>query len=165
MSAILFNNWRKNVKYFVTFEEITKNDLDAFFEKVNAEKFKAKGLEWATAQLGHFWIELRISGGGPTYSSQPKPKQAFVENSSKVERQLSEENRLVDEDEHIERISENPSQEHPSSRRRIEDHLSGKVLEVDSVSDKESNSGTFYPKISQTPPISFLRKLPTFKIC
>lgn len=46
MVILLFMNWHKNEKYFITFEEITKNDLDTYFEKINREKFKEKGLEW-----------------------------------------------------------------------------------------------------------------------
>lgn len=46
MVILMITNWRKNEKYFITFEEITKNDLDSYFEKINREKFKSKGLEW-----------------------------------------------------------------------------------------------------------------------
>jgi len=67
MICLLFSNWIKDVKYFVTFEEITKSNLDAYFEKINKEKFIAKGLEWRSAQLGHFWIELQIKD--PTSSN------------------------------------------------------------------------------------------------
>jgi hypothetical protein len=46
MVILMITNWHKNEKYFITFEEITKNDLDSYFEKINREKFKSKGLEW-----------------------------------------------------------------------------------------------------------------------
>jgi hypothetical protein len=46
MFILMVTNWHRNEKYFITFEEITKNDLDSYFEKINKEKFKAKGLEW-----------------------------------------------------------------------------------------------------------------------
>lgn len=60
VTTLMITNWYKTVKYFVTFEEITKADLDTYFLKINKEKHFANGLEWSTAQLGHFWIELRI---------------------------------------------------------------------------------------------------------
>jgi hypothetical protein len=46
MVILMVTNWHRNEKYFITFEEITKNDLDSYFEKINKEKFKAKELEW-----------------------------------------------------------------------------------------------------------------------
>lgn len=60
MVTVMIANWIKTQNYFITFEEITKNYLDSYFDKVNREKYSARGLEWATAQLGHFWIELRV---------------------------------------------------------------------------------------------------------
>lgn len=60
MTFSLFWNWCTSVKYFITFEEITKTDLDNYFDKINREKHLENGIEWSTAQLGHFWIEWRI---------------------------------------------------------------------------------------------------------
>ena len=35
--------------------------MNAFFKKTNRDPvYKEPGIEWATAQLGHFWIECRI---------------------------------------------------------------------------------------------------------
>ena len=76
------------------------------------------GLEWCTAQLGHFWIELRIKS--PHRGSNQK-KNAFIKTnkeksneSEEIERQESEENRLVDykneEVELIDKISEKRSE-------------------------------------------------------
>ena len=91
-------NWRTAIKYFVTFEEITKSDLDSYFAKINKELYTSKALEWSTAQLGHFWIELKIKDMGS--GKQP----AFEQNSNfngsgydKVKRQESQENRLNDD--------------------------------------------------------------------
>lgn len=104
MTVITFKNWFKNVRTFITFEEITKNNLDNYFDKINRDKFIANGLEWGTAQLGHFWIELRIK--------HPR-QEAFVQDvpvSKKAQanfhRQVSEENRLMDDnDEPEEKLS------------------------------------------------------------
>lgn len=97
--VMLVSNWMKNVRYFITFEEITKNELDIFFKKINREKFFEKKLEWRTAQLGHFWIELRIEGA----DNISVKENAFIladpkisERGEGLERQISEENRLVD---------------------------------------------------------------------
>ena len=103
-------NWIKSVKYFVTFEEITKSDLDVYFEKINKEKHTANGLEWSTAQLGHFWIELRIKNANPANNLNDLKKEAFINNDSmlngeekaKYSRKESEENRLEeDEDDEV----------------------------------------------------------------
>lgn len=120
MIFISIKNVTTNIKQFITFEEITKNDLDNYFEKINRETYSKRSLEWATAQLGHFWIELRIKNPNTraTLEEKPQPKNnAFVRNSSssknsEIERQESEENRLVDynENEHFEKIQEKRSE-------------------------------------------------------
>jgi len=134
MSSILFKNWFQNIKYFVTFEEITKADLDHFFLKINTEKYISEGLEWSTAQLGHFWIELRIKNPNMTnYKPSPSQDNNFMKNEEQsmesdgidrqendgINRQLSEENRLVDyNDEVIDKISEKRSEISGLSSRR-----------------------------------------------
>lgn len=118
MAIIMGTNWFKNVKYFVTFEEITKADLDTYFDRINKDKFIGRGLEWCTAQLGHFWIELRIKNPNTKVSLVEKTEQvrkltnkSVSSKHSELERQESEENRLVDENEDIiEKISEKRSE-------------------------------------------------------
>jgi membrane glycosyltransferase len=98
MVVMLIMNWMKNVKYFVTFEEIAKSELDLFFRRINKENSFKNKLEWRTAQLGHFWIELRIEAADRSAEenafilADPKIRQRREE----LERQVSEENRLVD---------------------------------------------------------------------
>ena len=102
--VIMILNWHKSVKYFVTFEEITKNYLDSYFAKINKEKYSLRGLEWATAQLGHFWIELRIKQPSTFEPEVDQSKEkAFIQsdaftkkNYSKFQRQESKENHLDD---------------------------------------------------------------------
>jgi len=75
MPILMIKNWLMDIKYFVTFEEITKADLDNFFRQINNDKFTEKGLEWWTAQLGHFWIELRIKNSVKTKVNFEKKKE------------------------------------------------------------------------------------------
>lgn len=118
MAVLMGTNWFKNVKYFVTFEEITKADLDSYFDRINKEKYTGRGLEWCTAQLGHFWIELRIKNPNTKVSIVEKNEhvkkltnKSVSSKQSELERQESEENRLVDENEDIiEKISEKRSE-------------------------------------------------------
>ena len=105
MVFLLVFNWFKNVKYFITFEEITKSDLDRFFEKINRDKFTERGLEWCTAQLGHFWIELRIKNPiTDEPEEEARKNNGFVQslnvtnNKEDLNRKESEENRLISEE-------------------------------------------------------------------
>ena len=115
MFILMVYNWIKNVKYFITFEEITKSDLDSYFDKINREKFIQKGLEWCTAQLGHFWIELRIKNPITDEPEEDARKDnGFVQGlnesnaNENLNRKESEENRLIsEEDEEQEDDSQN----------------------------------------------------------
>jgi hypothetical protein len=59
MYGVSIYNWRRQVNKPITFNELVKMDLDAFFKKINKD-FKVYGIEWATID-GHYWIELRLS--------------------------------------------------------------------------------------------------------
>lgn len=143
MSIIMVLNWIKNVRSFVTFEEITKEGLDNFFTKINNETYTGRGLEWRTAQLGHFWIELRVKNP----NKQPKVNN-HVRNKSNAgdvdfDRMGSEENRLVDyrdEFEQIQRISEKQSEVSvpPSSSRKPHE-----VLKDDKSDSKPPSRNNF----------------------
>lgn len=116
----MITNWRKTIKIFKTFEEITKADLDFFFDKINNEKYLKQGVEWCTPQLGHFWIELRIK----TPLSQAVPAKNIEKIATKnfgiFQRQESEENRLYGDNEEDER--DNKKSEHSEIMERISEY-------------------------------------------
>eukprot|EP00344_Euplotes_crassus_P006305 CAMPEP_0197014440 /NCGR_PEP_ID=MMETSP1380-20130617/70347_1 /TAXON_ID=5936 /ORGANISM="Euplotes crassus, Strain CT5" /LENGTH=190 /DNA_ID=CAMNT_0042439501 /DNA_START=453 /DNA_END=1026 /DNA_ORIENTATION=- len=136
MATIMVSTGSNNVRTFITFEEITKQGLDSYFSKINLENFIERGLEWKTAQLGHFWIELRIknpiSQRNDNWVANRNERDSNL--NSPFERRISEENRLVDfreEGEMIEKISEKQSEVSvPSSNEHKEgNHSKGSVNE------------------------------------
>lgn len=156
MIVLMIMNWMKSIKYFITFEEITKADLDMYFTKINNEFYFSRGLEWSTAQLGHFWIELRIKEPN-VIENDDISKQPF-ESNTKFERKESEENRLQDDleddeedkndnsnseqSDHSKKLS-NRSKIHnvvapPMSMVGLADRPSTKKMVAESISDDDS---------------------------
>lgn len=149
MVVLTFKNWFKNVKTFITFEEITKNNLDIYFEKINREKFLEKGLEWSAAQLGHFWIELRIKHPRQEAFVQDLP--VTKKSQANFQRQESEENRLMDYNDEPEQklssrrsdLSELSNQIKNSNRQSVSQSRFRKShdsrIEAESISDDDHN--------------------------
>jgi hypothetical protein len=61
MIWITILNWRKSSEVYPTFEEITKVDLESYFNVLNERTYNKIGINWGIAQLGHFWIECQIT--------------------------------------------------------------------------------------------------------
>jgi len=63
----LYECCRQTEMQKMTFNAMIKKELDGYFQRINAQIYDKRGMEWYVID-GHYWIELRIFPNATLYT-------------------------------------------------------------------------------------------------